>query len=119
MVVKKTHSKSIYFTKKNLEVIKTLYRSGIISNFYINNSLSYKTKNIVFSLFFYKNTTFFNKLTLVSTASKLFFISYKTLKLSRLVFKNSIMILTTKYGLLNTKESLTMREGGVILYILH
>ena len=120
MVVKKTHVKSIYFSKKNFNVIKALYRSGVISNFYVNNNLNCKENTtIIFSLFFYKNVPFFSKLTLISTASKLFYISYKTLKLSTLVFKNSIMILSTKHGLLNTKESLMLREGGEILYILH
>jgi len=115
---KQKSTKLMIYSKKALSVIKTLYRSGVITNFLIVKSLHSRIY-IKFSIKYYNNLAFFRKLTTVSTSSKIFFVSYRTLKLSVQVFKTSIIILSTPYGLLTLAEALSKRTGGIIVYIVH
>jgi ribosomal protein S8 len=73
---------------------------------------------IKFTIFFYKNLPFFKKILNISTLSKSFYITYKTLKLLRTVFKSSLIILSTPYGLVSHKEATSIGSGGKIIYII-
>ena len=122
-MTKKLRSKTLIFSTKTITIVKTLYRLGIISNFFIfKKQISSKTKTlqkyIRFTVFFYKNNPFFSKIKLISTSSKVFSINIKTLKLLKNTFRSSLVILSTPYGLLSHKEALKLNTGGKLLYII-
>jgi len=125
LVTKKINVKTLVYSKKVLSILQVLYRSGVISNYYLyktpnknDNHLLLAKSYIKFTVFIYKQTPFFKKINSVSTPSKLFFISCKTLILTKNIFKSSLIILSTPYGLLTNKEAIAMNTGGKLIYIL-
>ena len=115
LTVSKHHAfKNIKLTKKTLLITKTLYRTGVISNFILVSP-----KLIKFTVFFYKNSPFFKKIQLVSSQSKNFFININALVLTKKVFKSSLIILSTPKGLLTSKESISLGTGGQVIFIIN
>ncbi len=114
----KKRSKSIKYTKSVFNLVQVLYRSGIISSFTLFTN--YKKQLLIsITIFFYKNVPFFKKINTISTLSKKFYISKSTLSLSKLVFKSSLILLSTSAGVINHKEALKIGVGGVLVYIVH
>ena len=118
LVSKKTNFKTVIFNYKNFELIYVLYRIGAISNFTIIRSKKLNIKYVKFSIFFYKNIPFFKTILQVSTFSKNFNVSLKTLKLVNSIFKSSHLILSTTCGVLTAGEAVKRGVGGLLLYIL-
>ena len=127
LVSSKKKSKKIIFTKKNFKLIKTLFKVGAISHFTvlnINLKPKFFAKNhvktyIKFTVFFFKSTPFFKNIRQVSTPSKKFTITVETLKLITPIFKTSVFILSTPFGILTNKEALRLKTGGQILFMLN
>ncbi len=76
LVSKKQSYIRVRYSVKNLKIIKLLYRTGVISNFFLN-----KQRSVVITPFFYKNASFFKKIYNISTPSKMFFLDKKTINL--------------------------------------
>ena len=118
LVLKKRRVKKIIYSKSIINIVKLLYRSGAISYFSILNSTTSKQMYIKFTVFFYKNISFFQKLIQVSTSSKSFYITNKSLKLTQKIFKSTIIFVSTSKGYLTHKEALSLGLGGKIIYLL-
>lgn len=116
LVSKKHRVKKIKLTNKTLRAVKVLYRLGVVSNFLIHHKPLIK---ISFTVFFYKNTSFFKKIQIISTPSKKFFISKEVILMTRKVFKSSIIILSTSKGLLSSNEAVLLGLGGKLVYIIN
>ena len=109
---KKTLLSKLVLSKKTLNIIQVLYKSGLLKNYFITNS---KVNYIYFSIFFYKNTTFFKNVRLISTRTKKFYVSFKALlRLSR-VMRSTVLILETNKGLITNTEALAYGVGGILL----
>jgi len=67
------------------------------------------------SPFFYKNSTFFKKVKLISTSSKKFYISHKGLCLLKKSVGSSVYIISTDRGLLTHQDCIKANIGGIIL----
>jgi len=96
--------------------MKLFLKIGLINSFFI-----IKKKNfyyIKYSMFFYKNTTFFKKIKQLSSQSRKFTISYKALLVINRCIKSSIFILETSYGILTHKEALKKHTGGFLLFYI-
>ena len=101
--------------------MKTLCNYGVVSNFLIfKTNNAYKSKiSIKFSSFFYLNSPFFKKIKTVSTPSKKYYISFRSVKLLKKSFKNSVIILSTNKGLVNINDAFSLGVGGFIIYIIN
>merc|ERR1711976_491925 len=89
---KKHNYKIIFFNSLVFKLIKVLFRYGIISNFIIFKKIKFNKKllYIKFTSFSYLNSPFFKKIKTVSTRSKKYYLSYKSIKLLQKSFKNTI-----------------------------
>jgi len=115
LLVSKKHSfKNIKYSSTNFNIVKVLYRSGVISNFLIQSN-----RTIKLTAFFYKNSPFFKKINLISTKSKSFFIKHQSLKIVQKLLKASIIILSTRLGLVTGKEALQLGLGGKIIFLIN
>lgn len=102
------------FTNNSYYVLKCLRSLGLI------NSLSLifikGIRYIRFSLFLYKSNSFFYKIKNVSTSTKRYYTSLKSLQLMNTYLKASTVLLSTPRGILTHREALKLRVGGVILF---
>jgi ribosomal protein S8 len=123
---RKKLSIKLKYTKKTLTLVKVLTKIGYISNYaiittkenshIIQQPTSHNTFIYINTLFF-KNTTFFKTLRLVSTPSKKHTISLQALRVVNTSIKSSLLILSTPHGIIDHKEALRLRTGGIILCI--
>jgi len=111
--LKKNLHFNIFFTKKNLLFINFLKNFSFINKYYI-----IKMKNkfyIKIYLYYYKNKIISNNFKILSTPSKSFFLSYKSLRLLSKRTSSSIFILSTDKGILSHKQALNQKLGGLVL----
>jgi len=90
---------------------------GCVNNLSVLSSHS-NHNFITFSVFLYRNSTFFYKVRPVSTSSKKFFLSYRALKMISTNLKSTLIILSTSKGLISHKEALYLKIGGLILFVI-
>ena len=104
-------------TKKILKLLFIFKKLGLIYSYIL---LKVLRNNVLVKVspFFYKGSTFFNKLRLISTPSKKFYVSLKTLKIISSSLNESTLILSTSRGLITHKEALKLRLGGIMLFLL-
>ena len=107
---------TVKFTKKSYKLIQLLYNSRIIQNYLVINR--HNKKYIIFNTYYYKSTSYFSHLKIVSTPSKAHTISLKALKISNKSLGNSIMILETDKGVITHTEALSYKIGGKILGVI-
>jgi ribosomal protein S8 len=111
--LKKNLHFNIFFTKKNLLFINFLKNFTFINKYYI-----IKIKNkfyIRIYLYYYKNKIISNNFKILSSPSKSFFLSYKSLRLISKRTSSSVFILSTDRGLLSHKQALNQKLGGLVL----
>lgn len=97
------------------KLIKILYKIGVLKNFIIF------TNHLIlcrFSIFFYKNKSFYKAIRLITTGAKKFYISLNALHKLTLTSKSSVYILSTPKGLLTHTEALKLGSGGVLLMVV-
>lgn len=104
---------TIIYTKKTIRLINVLHRIGVLKNYLVIRKG--KSRFIRFTIFFYKNTTYYHNIRLISTPSKRFFISLKALSKLKYATKNSIYILSTSKGVITHDEAIEKKIGGVLL----
>jgi len=68
--------------------------------------------------FFYKNSTFFRGVRLISTPSKLFFIKLSALNIIEKSLGSTVLLLSTSRGLITHKEALKLGLGGIALFLI-
>lgn len=70
------------------------------------------------SPFFYKKTTFYKCVRLVSTPSKAFTVTLKTLQILTHAIGESTIILETSIGFITNRDALKRKLGGRILLVI-
>ena len=105
------------YNSKTLRLVALLNSLGYLSYVLLNNENSVK-KYMMFTPFFFKNTSFYRSLALISTPVKKFTLTLKALIILNRSLKNSFLILETSKGLLTHKEALKFGVGGFILCLL-
>jgi ribosomal protein S8 len=115
-LMKNSPKTEIVHTKKVMSYFNSIASTGVVNNFFLVNNKG--LKRIRFSVFFYKNISFFHKVKHVSTPSKKFYITIKGLKTLTTSLKATTVILSTSKGLLTHREALRAKVGGIILFIV-
>ena len=115
IISKKSRFIKIKSNLKLLKLIMVLKKLGLINSFII---LNYKINLIKISPFFYKNTTFFKLIKLISASSKKFSIRLKALKLINFSLGEAILLIETSKGILTHKEAIRLNTGGFLLCVL-
>lgn len=111
--LKKNLTFNVFFTKKNLYFINFLknfnaiYRYSLVK---INNRVYIK----IF-LYYYKNKITCNNFRIISTPSKSFFLSYKSLRLISKRTSSSIFIISNDSGIIPHTLALKNKKGGLVL----
>lgn len=103
--------------KKMLCLLQLLRRIGIINSFILIRFWKFPLI-IKLSPLFYKNSTFFNNIRLMSTPSKRFNVKLKTLKIMDISIGKSLIILETSRGFMTHKEALRLGISGKLLLFL-
>lgn len=106
------------YTKKILRVLRLLKKIGIIQ-FYIASKNISSTQVVKLSPFFYKNTSFFRRIKLVSTPSKRFNLKLRTLQILNQSLGETIIILETSHGVMTHIDALRLKTGGKILLVIN
>jgi ribosomal protein S8 len=92
---------------------------GLLNSYYIYTLKNTRFKKIKVSPLFYKDSSFFKKVKLVSTPSKTFSINLNSLRIVAHSLGTTIVILETSRGLLTHKEALNQKIGGRILFVIN
>lgn len=118
-IVVSTKRRWIFFriTKKTLKLTLLLVKLGLINFPHIVKKSPIKWLMKV-SPFFYKRTTFYSCIRLVSTPSKSFTVTLKTLQILSHSLGESTIILETSLGFMTNQDALRHKVGGRILLVL-
>jgi len=107
----------IICTKKILRLLKALRKEGCVSYLLLGSRNPHR-RRLVFSLYYYRHTTFFKHIQLLSTISKKFTVSLKALTILDRALKQTVLLLETSSGIINHKEALRRRTGGLMLCLI-
>jgi ribosomal protein S8 len=118
---KKLVSKSIILTKDSLRLIKILHNYGVVHRFVItrNPLKRLPTHLITFTTLVYKNKPFFRGVKIVTTPSRKHTITINALRRASHSIKESLVLISTPFGVISHKEALAYKIGGQIFAILH
>lgn len=116
-VSKKCLKSKIIFTQKTIRLVKALQRVGFIKNYVIVNNNN--NKFIIFTIFFYKNTSYFHNVRLISTPSKKIYITLNALRKLKYATRNSIFLISTSKGIITHNEAISNKIGGLLLCAIH
>ena len=97
--------------------MKVLRREGCVL-YFAPRTFDIKKRYLLFTPYFYKQTSFFKYIRLISTISKKFTVTFKALTIINKSLKNSLLLIETSKGIISHKEALRLRVGGLILCIL-
>lgn len=104
--------KEFFFTKINNALLKFLcifYKYHYIQSFKINK----KRGVCLIKLKFYSSLNFLKNLKIISTSSKVCYITY--LSLSKILSKNFFLLISTDLGVLTLSNCKKQKSGGKIL----
>ena len=108
----------LQYTKKILRILYLLKKLGVVQSYSTFTKLSL-FKVIKLSPFFYRNTSFFRCVKLVSTPSKRFNVKLRTLQILTKSLGETIIVLETSQGILTHIDALKLKLGGKILLIIN
>ena len=100
-----------------LKILCLFKKLGVLNSYLLVNHTC-KLSKVKISPFFYKNSSFFKNVKVVTTPSKRFNIKLKTLQIICKSVGESIIILETSKGILTHKEALKLRVSGKVLLVL-
>lgn len=107
----------ILCTKKTLKLMKVLRQEGCVT-YLIPRSVNITKRYLLFTPYFYKQTTFFKYIRLISTISKKFTVTFKALIIINRSLKSSLLLIETSKGILTHKDALRLRVGGLLLCVI-
>jgi len=106
---------TVRFSKRFLSLLHILQSSGLVKNYLIFGK---DRKYIRFSIFYYKNKSFFSGVRLISTLSKKFNISLSALRRLHTVSSSTTYILNTSRGIITHTDAIRFNIGGILLCTL-
>ena len=113
---KNTMNNYFFFSKNNLLFIKMLYSLGCIFRYKI---ILLKGKKLIkVNLFYYKYKPFYKNIKLLSTPSKIFYISKKALQILSKSINSSTLLISTNKGIISHNLAIRYNIGGIVLCIL-
>ena len=120
LISNKKGSIKIVLNRRTYRLVSLLHKVGCISHFVVTKK---KNKNIqkkylVLSSLFYRNTSFFKTIRIVSTPSRRHTISLKALKILSHSLSASVLLLSTPKGLMDHHEAINCSTGGLVVAII-
>ena len=113
---KNTINNYFFFSKNNFYFIKMLYSLGCIFRYKI---VFLKGKKFIkVNIFYYKYKPFYKNIKLISTPSKIFYITKKALNILTKSINSSTLIISTNKGILSHNLAIKKNTGGIVLCIL-
>ena len=111
----------LLISKRMLPLLKTLHKVGCVSRYvYVTKqSKNLSLRYVILTIPFFKQRPFFKSIRLVSTPSKKYNVSLKALHLVSTSLRSSFAILSTPYGVIDHREAIKLKTGGLILCIIH
>jgi len=106
-------SLQVELNKKNLNILRYLYKNGLINSYSILKSN--KKISLFFSYYYDKKPILYVKK--ISKSGRKIYVSWKTLR-NWLVYKNHYLILSTDQGILNNREAISRKLGGELLFLI-
>ena len=103
----------VELNKKNLNILRYLYKNGLINSYSILKSN--KKISLFFSYYYEKKPILYVKK--ISKSGRKIYVSWKTLK-SWLIYKNHYLILSTDQGIFNNREAISRKLGGELLFLI-
>ena len=105
----------VFYTKRVFIFLKLLYKINFLHKFIIVKNK--KNNKLFFKIFlsFYKTKPVCSNFKLISTPSKIFTISNKSLNLLTKKTGNSVYLISTSKGLLPHYEVIRLRIGGILV----
>ena len=113
-IKKKSRFTTIRLTRKILSLLRLLRALGYLLYLRLSSKKHFKSYVIITPIF-YKTTTFYPSIKLISTPSKKFSVTIKALRIIDKSLKHSILILETSHGLITHKKALRYGIGGFLL----
>lgn len=113
----KTLRVTLHYSRRAFELLKTLYRLGVIGNYYFSINARSERLLIIYPTY-YKLTPLSKHFRMLSTPSHTLFISYKALRLLNKRVGSAAYILSTSVGILTHHEALRKKIGGILLGFL-
>ena len=110
---KKNLSFLVLFSIKNYQFVQTLKKFNVIHDYKLLKKTDFNYIKI--TLFFYKNKTICYNFKLISRQSKIFTVSYQSLRLLTKKSGSSVFLISTSKGLLSNKEAINQKIGGILL----
>jgi len=101
----------IFYNKKFILLAKSLYKEGLIQDFWLEKSDSLK---LVIALKYHYNFSSYKTLKIISKPSKSLFFSYKDI--FKLYEKHTIYIFSTSLGYLTSLECKQKKVGGILFF---
>ena len=105
-------------TKKIVTILALLKKLGVVQSYLVTRSNRFFL-TVKLSPFFYKNSSFFRCIRLVSTTSKRFNLKLRTLQILEKSLGETIVVLETSKGIISHKEALKLKLGGKILLVIN
>lgn len=112
-----TSHKKIYidiiYTKKNLFFLSFLKKNSLLHNFHLLS----KNGNVFLRLypFYFKNLSIMKSFKIVSSPSRKFYVSLKSLLVIKKRIGSSIYLISTPKGILNIDQAINLKSGGFLL----
>lgn len=103
----------VIYTKKNLFFLSVFKKNSIIQTYYVfskNNNLFIRVYP-----FYFKNLSIMKSFKILSSPSRKFFISLKSLSVIKKRSGNAIYLLSTSKGVLSLDQALKLKIGGFLL----
>lgn len=103
----------LQFTKNNLILLKLLKNLNFINKFIL---IKFKNKILLrIFLYYYRGSDITKNFKIISTKSKKFPISIKSLKLLKKKSGSSIFIISTSKGLITQEEAIKLNISGILI----
>jgi ribosomal protein S8 len=103
----------IIFTKKNYYFVKILKKFNVIHDYKLIKKNNFNFIKI--NLFFYKNKSISSTIKIISKPTKVFLISYESLKLLNKKCGSSIFLISTSKGVMSHNDAIKLKIGGFLL----
>lgn len=115
---KRVGGNKLIYTKRNLLITNLLKHLGLLNNVSVIQNKQLR-KMIIYSAFFYKNSTFFTRLRGISTPTKKYYITNRALNVVALYLKSTVFIVSTSKGLMTHHQAIRCGLGGLILFSIY
>ena len=111
----------ILITRKTLPLLQALHRVGCVNRYVHLHKYQKQLKlsYVFLTIPFFKQKPFFKSIRLVSTSAKSYNISLIAIRCIADSLRSSLLLLSTPYGIIDHREAIRLKTGGLLLCVIH